>query len=45
MIVAANKVDIMQDPELLQRLREHVQAQGLSSLRSPPPPTRAPGSW
>ena len=29
MIVAANKVDIMQDPELLQRLREHVQAQGL----------------
>ena len=28
-IVAANKVDIMQDPELLQRLREHVQAQGL----------------
>ena len=29
MIVAANKVDIMQDSELLQRLREHVQAQGL----------------
>ena len=29
MIVAANKVDIMQDPDLLQRLREHVQAQGL----------------
>ena len=29
MIVAANKVDIMQNPDLLQRLREHVQAQGL----------------
>ena len=29
MIVAANKVDIMQDPELLERLREHVQAKGL----------------
>ena len=29
MIVAANKVDIMQDPELLQRLREHVEGQGL----------------
>ena len=29
MIVAANKVDIMQDPELLERLRAHVEAQGL----------------
>ena len=29
MIVAANKVDIMQDPTLLERLREHVQAKGL----------------
>ena len=29
MIVAANKVDIMQDPELLERLREHVKAKGM----------------
>ena len=29
MLVAANKVDIMSDPSLLQRLREHVQARGL----------------
>ena len=29
MIVAANKVDIMQDPELLERLREHVNAKGM----------------
>ena len=29
MIVAANKVDIMQDPALLERLRAHVEAQGL----------------
>ena len=28
MIVAANKVDIMEDPELLQRLRRHVEAKG-----------------
>ncbi len=29
MIVAANKVDIMSDPELLRRLREHVEARGM----------------
>ena len=29
MLVCANKVDIMQDPELLQRLRAHVEGQGL----------------
>ena len=29
MIVAANKVDIMQDPELLEKLRAHVEAQGM----------------
>jgi len=29
MIVAANKVDIMEDPENLEKLRRHVQAQGL----------------
>ena len=29
MLVCANKVDIMQDPELLERLRAHVEAQGL----------------
>ncbi len=29
MIVAANKVDMLEDPELLERLREHVQAKGL----------------
>ena len=45
MIVAANKVDIMEDPALLDRLRAHVESQAWSSSRSPPPPTRAPGSW
>ena len=29
MIVAANKVDIMQDPALLEKLRAHVEAQGM----------------
>ncbi len=29
MIVAANKVDIMEDPSLLEKLRAHVEAQGL----------------
>ena len=29
MIVAANKVDIMADPENLEKLRKHVQAQGM----------------
>ena len=29
MLVAANKVDIMEDPALLERLREHVSAKGL----------------
>ena len=29
MIVAANKVDIMADPELLTRLREHVESKGM----------------
>ena len=29
MIVAANKVDIMQNPELLEKLRAHVEAQGM----------------
>jgi len=29
MIVAANKVDIMEDPTLLERLREHVEAAGM----------------
>lgn len=29
MIVAANKVDIMQDPSLLEKLRAHVEAQGM----------------
>ena len=28
MLVAANKVDIMEDPELLQKLRAHVEAKG-----------------
>jgi len=28
MLVAANKVDIMEDPELLQKLRQHVEAKG-----------------
>ena len=28
MIVAANKVDIMEDPELLEKLRSHVEAKG-----------------
>ncbi len=28
MIVAANKADIMEDPELLERLRKHVEAKG-----------------
>ena len=28
MLVAANKVDIMEDPELLQKLRRHVEAKG-----------------
>ncbi len=32
MLVAANKVDIMEDPALLTRLREHVEAQGLELL-------------
>ena len=30
MIVAANKVDIMEDPALLERLKAHVEAQGYS---------------
>jgi len=29
MIVAANKVDIMEDPSLLEKLRAHVEAQGM----------------
>ena len=29
MIVAANKVDIMTDPELLERLRDHVESKGM----------------
>ena len=29
MIVAANKVDIMQDPELLEKLRAHVESKGM----------------
>ena len=33
MIVAANKVDIMEDPALLERLRAHVEGQGLELLR------------
>ncbi len=32
MLVAANKVDIMSDPALLERLRAHVEAQGLELL-------------
>ncbi len=29
MIVAANKVDMLEDPELLERLRKHVEAKGM----------------
>ena len=45
MLVAANKVDIMEDPALLEQLRAHVAESGHARcLRCPPPPTRAPGS-
>ena len=45
MIVAANKVDIMTDPSLLEKLRAHVEGKGYDSSRSLPPPTRGCGNW
>lgn len=45
MIVAANKVDIMEDPALLDRLRAHVESQGMELFEISAAPTRAPGSW
>ena len=45
MIVAANKVDIMEDPPCWTGCAPMWSPRAWSSSRSPPPPTRAPGSW
>ena len=44
-LVAANKVDVLSDPNLLDALLAHVEAYGYPCSPSPPQPTRAPGSW
>ena len=44
MIVAANKTDILADRTLLDKLKAHVEAQGLRFLSCPPPPTWGSGS-
>ena len=44
MIVAANKTDILEDRSLLEKLKAHVEAQGLQFLSCPPPPILGYGS-
>ena len=44
-IVAANKVDIMADPENLERLRTHVEAKGFALMETPLRRIREQESW